>query len=87
MADLKEAYRVVYRSGLPWDEMLDTLEATFQDGPAAEFLTFFLGGHARGYVQERRTPPGATVRIVRDEPASENAEPRPTLVEAEKKAG
>jgi hypothetical protein len=67
--------------------MLDALEASFQAGPAAEFLTFFIGGHARGYVQERRTPPGATVRIVRDELESENAEPRPTLVEAEKKAG
>jgi UDP-N-acetylglucosamine acyltransferase len=85
LAELKEAYRVIYRSGLPWEEMLDSLEEKFTAGPAAEFLTFFLGGHARGYVQERRTPPGATVRIVRDE--QESAEQDSTLVEAEKMAG
>ena len=68
--DLKEAYRVIYRSGLPWEEMLDTLQMQFTDGPAADFLTFFLGGNTRGFVQERRTPPGATVRIVRDEQES-----------------
>lgn len=87
MADLKEAYRVIYRSGLPWEEMLDSLETKFSEGPAAEYLTFFLGGHRRGYVQERRTPPGATVRIVRDEPASEAATAEPKLVETEKMAG
>jgi UDP-N-acetylglucosamine acyltransferase len=85
MADLKDAYRVIYRSGLPWDEMLDTLQTQFVEGPAANFLTFFLGGNTRGFVQERRTPPGATVRIVRDE--QENATEKPTLIEAEKMAG
>ena len=83
--DLKEAYRVIYRSGLAWEEMLDTLQTQFTDGPAAEFLQFFLGGHQRGFVQERRTPPGATVRIVRDE--SEDDEQKPALAEAEKMAG
>jgi UDP-N-acetylglucosamine acyltransferase len=87
LADLKEAYRVIYRSGLPWDEMLDLLETKFTEGPASEFFTFFLGGHARGYVQERRTPPGATVRIVRDEPTNESAAQAPALVQAEKMAG
>ena len=85
MVDLKEAYRVIYRSGLPWEEMLDALETQFTGGPAAEFLAFFVGGHSRGFVQERRTPPGATVRIVRDEQVS--AEQDSTLVEAEKMAG
>jgi UDP-N-acetylglucosamine acyltransferase len=86
LVDLKEAYRVIYRSGLPWEEMLDTLQTQFTSGPAADFLTFFLGGHARGFVQERRTPPGATVRIVRDE--QEGSETTTTTyVEAEKKAG
>ncbi len=65
-ADLKAAYRVIYRSGLTWQEMLDALRAEFTAGPAAEFLPFFLGGK-RGFVQERRTPPGAIVRLVRDD--------------------
>ncbi|MEX2091271.1 MAG: acyl-ACP--UDP-N-acetylglucosamine O-acyltransferase [Pirellulales bacterium] len=85
MTDLKEAYRVIYRSGLPWDEMLDTLQTQFTNGPAAEFLMFFLGDNTRGYVQERRTPPGATVRIVRDE--QDSAGEKPSLIEAEKMAG
>ncbi len=83
--DLKEAYRVIYRSGLPWDEMLDKLQTQFTDGPAAEFLTFFICGNSRGFVQERRTPPGATVRIVRDE--KEIAADKPLIVEAGKMAG
>jgi UDP-N-acetylglucosamine acyltransferase len=85
MVNLKEAYRLIYRSGLPWEEMLDTLQTQFTDGPAAEFMTFFLGGHSRGYVQERRTPPGATVRIVRGE--QDGDEQKPSLAEAEKMAG
>jgi UDP-N-acetylglucosamine acyltransferase len=63
---LKAAYRVIYRSGFTWQEMLDALREQFTAGPAAEFLPFFLGGK-RGFVQERRTPPGAIVRLVRDE--------------------
>jgi UDP-N-acetylglucosamine acyltransferase len=86
MLDLKEAYRVVYRSGLRWDEMLDTLQVRFTAGPAAEFLPFFLSGHSRGYVQERRTPPGATVRI-HSEQESSDATATTLHVEAEKKAG
>lgn len=84
MSDLKEAYRVIYRSGLRWEEMLDTLQSQFTSGPAAEFLTFFVGGHSRGFVQERRTPPGATVRIMREE---QGVEATTMIVEAEKKAG
>jgi UDP-N-acetylglucosamine acyltransferase len=80
--ELKAAYRVVYRSGLTWQEMLDSLRDQFTSGPAAEFLPFFLGGK-RGFVQERRTPPGAIVRLVRDE----NEESTITMPEFEKKAG
>ncbi|HEY4233710.1 MAG TPA: acyl-ACP--UDP-N-acetylglucosamine O-acyltransferase [Lacipirellulaceae bacterium] len=63
---IKSAYKLIYRSGLPWDEMLEVLEQEFTEGPAAEFAVFFRNGQ-RGFVQERRTPPGATVRLVRDE--------------------
>lgn len=63
---LKSAYRLIYRSGLPWDELLDALRLEFRTGPASEFLPFFLH-NKRGFVQERRTPPGAIVRLMRDE--------------------
>jgi len=63
---IKSAYRIIYRSGLMWQEMLDTLRLEFPVGAAAEFVPFFLDGK-RGFVQERRTPPGAVIRLVRDE--------------------
>jgi UDP-N-acetylglucosamine acyltransferase len=66
IAQLKEAYKLVYRSGLCWEEMLDALEREYLVGPAAEFAPFFRDG-SRGFVSERRTPPRATVRLVRDE--------------------
>lgn len=62
MLDIKSAYRVIYRSGMMWQELLDTLRLEFVSGPASEFLPFFLDGK-RGFVQERRTPPGAIVRL------------------------
>jgi UDP-N-acetylglucosamine acyltransferase len=80
--DLKAAYRTIYRSGLMWQEMLDTLQAEFSSGPAAEFREFFLGGK-RGFVQERRTPPGAIVRLRRDETEDQSFE----LPQLEKKVG
>jgi UDP-N-acetylglucosamine acyltransferase len=67
---LKEAYRVIYRSGLAWSEILDVLELEYPVGPAAEFRAFFEDGK-RGFVQERRTPPGAIVRLVREDEADE----------------
>ena len=78
---LKAAYRVIYRSGLMWQEMLDTLRANSPAGPAAEFLPFFLGGK-RGFVQERRTPPGAIVRLVATKPTTTSVD----MPEFEKKA-
>lgn len=84
VAQLKAAYRTIYRSALPWDEMVDVLEEQFTSGPAAEFAPFFRYGK-RGFVQERRTPPGATVRLVRDDQDEESAATLP--VEVEKLAG
>ena len=54
----------------------------FQTGPAAEFLPFFLT-NKRGFVQERRTPPGAIVRLMREEDDTTES----VSFEAEKKAG
>jgi UDP-N-acetylglucosamine acyltransferase len=82
MLHLKQAYRVIYRSGLMWQEMLDALRLQFPVGPAAEFATYFSTGK-RGFVQERRTPPGAIVRLMRDD-ADETTESMPA---AEKKVG
>jgi UDP-N-acetylglucosamine acyltransferase len=79
LLDLKTAYRVIYRSGLMWQEMLDTLQLEFAQGAAAEFAPFFTGGK-RGFVQERRTPPGAIVRLRREEADD-------TSFELEKKVG
>jgi UDP-N-acetylglucosamine acyltransferase len=80
---LKAAYRVIYRSGLTWQETLEALRAEFAEGPAAEFLPFFLSGAKRGFVQERRTPPGAIVRLLRDESDDVSVD----MPEAEKKVG
>jgi len=82
MQDLKSAYRVIYRSGLAWDEVLELLRLEFASGPAAEFEPFFRAGK-RGFVQERRTPPGAVVRLMRDEHEADDV---PTF-DVEKKAG
>ena len=51
--DLKGAYRLIYRSALPWEEMLSQLRDQFSAGPAAEFPEFFAGGR-RGFTPERR---------------------------------
>ena len=59
---LKEAYRVIYRSGLPWKEILALLQRQFHDEAAAEFFPF-LASSKRGIIPERRMPPGATLRI------------------------
>jgi UDP-N-acetylglucosamine acyltransferase len=80
--DLKAAYRVIYRSGLMWQEILDTLRLEFPVGPASEFAEFLSGGK-RGFVQERRTPPGAIVRLHRDEEDDNTF----ALPDAEKKVG
>ena len=54
--ELKAAYRVIYRSGLMWQEMLDTLRLEFPAGPASEFLPFFAERQAR---LRARTPHAA----------------------------
>ena len=60
---IKGAYRVVFRRGLRWDEVLDALKQEFPHGPAGHFYTFLAAGQ-RGYIQERRTPRAAMLRIV-----------------------
>ncbi len=62
IAQLKAAYRVVYRSDLSFDAIIDTLRQEFPTGPAAAFHEF-LQGTKRGYVRERRRPPQSSIRL------------------------
>jgi UDP-N-acetylglucosamine acyltransferase len=57
---LKAAYRLIYRSGLAWEEIIERLRAEFADGPAAEFSQFFAGGR-RGFTPQRR--PALSLRL------------------------
>lgn len=62
IADLKAAYRLIYRSGLTWREIVPALEAEYSAGPAAEFHRFLAGG-SRGLTRERRAPAPTTIRL------------------------
>jgi UDP-N-acetylglucosamine acyltransferase len=62
ISTLKAAYRLIYRSGLPFNEMLAALKAQFDTGPAARYHDFFATGK-RGFMQERRSPRGATLKV------------------------
>ena len=62
IAELKAAYRVIYRRGLPWKEVLEVLRQDFTGGPVA-LLRDFLGSGSRGFAQERRAPPATTLRL------------------------
>jgi len=59
---LKEAYRVIYRSSLTWNEILGRLKEEFSEAPAAQFYQF-LSTTTRGITSERRPPPGATIKL------------------------
>lgn len=62
IAQLKQAYRVIYRSGLKWADVLAALRLQFSSGPAAAFHAFLSEGK-RGFVQERRIPRSATLPL------------------------
>lgn len=68
IVELKAAYRTIYRRGLTWQGILQTLGAEFPAGPAAHFLEF-LQGTTRGIVAERRMPPGSTIKLTEEAPA------------------
>lgn len=69
IAALKEAYQIIYRSGWSLEQRLDALSSELGSELAAELAEFLQGG-TRGFVRERRLPPGATIRML-----SEDAEP------------
>ncbi len=62
IAQLKMAYRLIYRRGLKWSEVLAQLKIEFAEGPAAVYSEFLTGG-TRGFVQERRVPTSATLKF------------------------
>ena len=62
IAELKAAYRAIYRRGLPWREVLEALRLEF-GGEAVGHLRDFLGSGTRGFAQERRAPPATTLRL------------------------
>ena len=72
MLQLKAAYRVIYRQGLRWAEVLATLESDFTAGPAADFTCFLKSGQ-RGFVQERRVPHKTSLKLA-NHSHSESAE-------------
>ena len=63
LLSLKAAYKVIYRQGLRWEEVLAILKSDFAHGPADEFNRFFAAG-TRGYVQERRLPRNSALKFV-----------------------
>jgi UDP-N-acetylglucosamine acyltransferase len=74
LAQLKAAYRVIYRRGLRWSEVLAVLAEQFSTGPAAAFGQFFAGGK-RGFMPERRTPRAAAVKIPQEPVMEDDAQP------------
>jgi len=67
---LKEAYRIIYRSGLSWTEILSRLKDEFSEGLEAQFYQF-LSTTTRGILSERRLPPGATIKLRREQEEEE----------------
>jgi UDP-N-acetylglucosamine acyltransferase len=80
-SEIKDAYQLIYRGGLRFDELIEALDEQFQTGPAAEFAPF-LRAATRGYIRERRDPP-KSFRIVREDPMSDGS----LVSEAVKHAG
>lgn len=75
LAQLKAAYRLIYRSGCKWDEVLAELRRQFPTGPAAVYHEFFATGR-RGVIHERRLPAAATLKLRPLAPEQEEQEYR-----------
>jgi UDP-N-acetylglucosamine acyltransferase len=72
LTDLKAAYRLAFRGGLRWEEMLRRLTEGFPAGPAAEFHRF-MAATRRGCIQERALPRRATLRLHQPAPGEATA--------------
>ena len=60
--DLKNAYQLIYRRGLPFEDVLEALREEYPTGIASEFAEFFSQGK-RGFIQERRNPPHVSIKL------------------------
>ncbi|MFT7643917.1 MAG: UDP-N-acetylglucosamine acyltransferase [Pirellulaceae bacterium] len=58
--EIKELYRLMFRSGLRWDEVMEELKG--RDGHAQTYFEFLSQGK-RGFINERRSPRSATVNM------------------------
>jgi UDP-N-acetylglucosamine acyltransferase len=72
---LKAAYRVIYRQGLTWNEVLSTLKREFTTGPASCLYAFLCRGQ-RGFISERRTPAAATLQVPQLKAVPDDADQR-----------
>lgn len=63
MLQLKAAYRVIYREGLRWNELLAILKSDFSTGSVAAFSDFLSSGK-RGFVQKRLVPRKTALKFV-----------------------
>lgn len=70
---LKEAYRIIYRSNLSWTEILSRLKEEYSEGLVEQFYQF-LSNTTRGILSERRLPPGATIKLRREQEREEQQE-------------
>jgi UDP-N-acetylglucosamine acyltransferase len=70
ITQLKEAYKLIYRRGLLWADVLTALAEEFPEGPASELVPFLSSGK-RGFLPERRPPRAATIKLHVDEPETE----------------
>ena len=73
LLQLKHAYRLIYRRGLRWTEVLEALTTEFTTGPAAAFREFFLECK-RGFTPERRVSRGATLKLVNGDDSHETGQ-------------
>ncbi len=70
--ELKQAYRLAFRSGLRWAEMLETLSEQFPEGPGQE-LAHFMRTAERGCVPERAVPKAATIKLFEPNDGSDSS--------------
>lgn len=61
ISEIREAYDLIFRSGLTWKEVCLRLPREFPQGPAAEFHAFISAGGKYGFATERRVPSHVTL--------------------------
>lgn len=70
---LKEVYRLIYRSGMNWKDILSKMQELHSIGPAAE-MTQFLLGTKRGIVSERCSANRRPIRLHENSTSNDDEE-------------